>query len=169
MDKIIEYNGEKYYLSTSRKYYASAKHKSLHRQIWIDNYGEIPKGYAIHHKDGNCFNNNILNLISIIKKVHQQEHMKERMKDQGYVDKLMNNLQMAQEKAKLWHKSEEGKEWHKKQYIETLKKARLYEHVCLICNKKFLSRRKHKAYTCCQDHAYKYRDLKIKNKRKISV
>jgi len=33
-----------------------------HRLIWIQNYGEIPKGMIIHHKNGEKKDNRIKNL-----------------------------------------------------------------------------------------------------------
>jgi len=40
----------------------------LHRVIWEQEHGEIPKDHVIHHIDGNSLNNNIENLecVSII-------------------------------------------------------------------------------------------------------
>ena len=65
--KQIEYNGLKfnrddktgYYLSTTN---VNGKRKRLHRYVWECNYGEIPKGYHIHHIDENKGNNSIENL-----------------------------------------------------------------------------------------------------------
>ena len=34
----------------------------VHRKIWIENFGEIPKGCIIHHKNGNKKDNRIENL-----------------------------------------------------------------------------------------------------------
>jgi hypothetical protein len=51
---------------------------ALHRQIWIDSNGPIPKGHIIHHKDGNTLNNLIENLESLSPKDHAILHMKER-------------------------------------------------------------------------------------------
>jgi hypothetical protein len=48
---------------------------SLHRQIWIDNYGEIPKGYVIHHKDENALNNSPENLECLPFGKHCSNHM----------------------------------------------------------------------------------------------
>ena len=48
---------------------------SLHRQIWIDNFGEIPEGYVIHHKDENTLNNSINNLECIEFRKHCSNHM----------------------------------------------------------------------------------------------
>lgn len=46
-----------------------------HRYIWIKNYGEIPSGYEIHHKDENKSNNDISNLELIEGKLHRQLHL----------------------------------------------------------------------------------------------
>src|SRR4030067_1123643 len=34
----------------------------LHQEIWKDAHGEIPKGYHVHHRDGDPSNNSIDNL-----------------------------------------------------------------------------------------------------------
>jgi hypothetical protein len=41
-----------------------------HHKVWIKVYGDIPKGYVIHHTDGNKENNNIDNLECMLKKEH---------------------------------------------------------------------------------------------------
>jgi hypothetical protein len=43
-----------------------------HHKVWIEFYGKIPKGYIIHHKDGNKENNNINNLECMLKKEHDK-------------------------------------------------------------------------------------------------
>ena len=55
---------------------SNSKLTSLHRYIWQHNYGYIPKGCEIHHKDGNVDNNDRHNLVlcTIIK--HQNKHKK---------------------------------------------------------------------------------------------
>ncbi len=46
-----------------------------HRLVWINNYGEIPLGMVVHHKDGNGKNNELSNLELIKKKEHTKLHM----------------------------------------------------------------------------------------------
>ena len=62
-----------YYFITSRK---EGNHlKFLHRLIWEDFYGfKIPKGYHIHHKNGNKTDNCILNLQLIKEYDHYLIH-----------------------------------------------------------------------------------------------
>lgn len=45
-----------------------------HRLVWEQHYGEIPKGYHIHHKNGNKLDNSIENLELINAKEHVREH-----------------------------------------------------------------------------------------------
>jgi hypothetical protein len=45
-----------------------------HRQIWIDNFGEIPKGKIIHHKNGDKLDNRIENLELTSRNVHRYMH-----------------------------------------------------------------------------------------------
>ena len=84
--ETIEYRGKKYHrypLSKRRQlrvyYWRHDAWKkppfALHRQIWIDNNGEIPEGYVIHHKDNNPLNNDIDNLQLEEKGIHMSKHM----------------------------------------------------------------------------------------------
>ena len=52
------------------------KGKLLHRLIYEEVYGSIPKGYAIHHIDGDKTNNNLDNLMILTKSNHHKLHMK---------------------------------------------------------------------------------------------
>lgn len=65
------------YRITSRK--EGNKGKLLHRLIWEDFYGKpIPKGYEIHHKDGNPINNDIRNLQCCESFKHNRFHGKQK-------------------------------------------------------------------------------------------
>jgi len=48
---------------------------SAYRKIWEKTYGEIPKGYEIHHKDGNRDNNSICNLMCVSIEQHYHIHL----------------------------------------------------------------------------------------------
>ena len=51
---------------------------SKHRYVWMEHYGEIPKGMIIHHIDGNKFNNSIENLKCITSSEHNKLHRKKQ-------------------------------------------------------------------------------------------
>ena len=117
--ETIVYRGKKYhrYPKSKRRqlrvyFWRHDKWKAppfaLHRQIWIDNFGEIPKGMSIHHKDGNSLNNELSNLILLTKSTHASKHSNEPYrKEIG-----RRNIKIAQKFAIKWHKSPEGRKWH---------------------------------------------------------
>jgi hypothetical protein len=45
-----------------------------HRLVWENHNGKIPKGYFIHHKDGNKLNNDINNLEILTPMEHKRKH-----------------------------------------------------------------------------------------------
>lgn len=52
------------------------KREYEHRKVWRESYGEIPKGFHIHHKDGNKLNNSIENLELVSISEHLSNHAK---------------------------------------------------------------------------------------------
>jgi hypothetical protein len=46
----------------------------IHRIIWIEQYGEIPKGWELHHIDGDKSNFDLLNLELLSNSDHQKIH-----------------------------------------------------------------------------------------------
>lgn len=48
--------------------------KRIHQLVYEAFVGDIPKGYHIHHKDGNMQNNRVENLIAITEREHHAIH-----------------------------------------------------------------------------------------------
>lgn len=102
-----------------RKYYRpSANHiedgvEALHREVYKNEVGDIPDGCVVHHKDGDPTNNDPSNLEAIPPEEHAKRH------DWGGDAPP----EKAIEKAKEWHKSEEGREWHALHFEESLAQA----------------------------------------------
>lgn len=96
----------------------------LHRDVWQFYNGPIPKGYQIHHKDGNTANNVLANLACLSRAEHLLRHL----------DKNKNNVfpEKAQVLATAWHRSEEGHLWHIRNSIEFVRK-------CPLCDKEFIT------------------------------
>jgi hypothetical protein len=79
------YFGRKFYKAINGYWVCSRKLLPwAHRWVWINEKGEIPNGYDIHHIDGNKDNNSIENLEKITRSEHQQRHW-----DQGDHDHEM--------------------------------------------------------------------------------
>lgn len=55
----------------------------LHVLVWTENNGPIPKGYDIHHKNGNRFDNDIANLELVPHAEHSRIHAKKQERDKN--------------------------------------------------------------------------------------
>lgn len=123
----IFYKGHKftyrlgYYIRTER----------LHRRIWEDNYGEIPKDHHIHHKNGDMLDNRIENLECLHKSLHHSLHFD--------TEKQVAHLHKQRDKATKWHKSKEGRKWHSENSKRTWKKRIPRKRICTICGKEFFT------------------------------
>ena len=51
---------------------------AVHMLIWEENYGKVPKGYIIHHKNGIKTDNRLINLEVVTMKEHKQKHKEMR-------------------------------------------------------------------------------------------
>lgn len=58
----------------TKKGYIRFGNELAHRRIWRKNYGPVPTGFFIHHKDGNKKNNDINNLELIDALTHKRMH-----------------------------------------------------------------------------------------------
>lgn len=68
----------------------------LHRLAWEKHHGKVPKGYHIHHKDGNKTNNDINNLQLISASEHIKLHMsKENNPNYSKERKLNHKIAMS--------------------------------------------------------------------------
>lgn len=71
----------------------------LHVLIWKKNFKSIPKGYEIHHIDGNRYNNSIENLICISKEAHKILH--KYMEKNEYKDLEIEKISKSEAKKRF--------------------------------------------------------------------
>lgn len=108
------YKDKVYKLYTGERYYSRGRIR-LHRRVWSDKFGFIPRKFDIHHKDQNTHNNNIDNLEIKHTSIHLSEHAKARFKSKP--EWVKEFQKKGSEKAKEWHQSEAGRAWHKNRGI----------------------------------------------------
>lgn len=128
-----------YYLDTKGK-----PRKRMHIYVWEYYNDKIPKGYNVHHRDGNKANNDISNLQLVKVHEHRMIHAKQLTEEEREW-RRQNLAKNARPKASEWHKSDEGIEWHRKQYQKT--KDALHqtqEKACVVCGKTFIGIRQQK-------------------------
>lgn len=130
--KYIEYNGLRFCRDEKTGYYLNSTiRKRLHRYVWEQEVGKIPKSCHIHHIDGDKSNNSINNLTIITASGHARLHGAEAERK-----KIMKaNIDKARVYAIKWHKSEEGRKWHSEQ--STGHKMKRYTKKCEVCGKEY--------------------------------
>src|SRR3990167_3960818 len=126
--KVVVYHGITYVRYEGRRYYQpngtfiTKGFTSLHRQIYIDNFGSIPDGSDVHHKDHDIDNNLPENLFAISKKEHAKYHLAERQKDPR------KKRQMYR-----WARSAEGKKQLRKNAFKMLQNTPIRFFPCSYC------------------------------------
>jgi len=136
------FNNIRFYQTNDNEYFRHTVGNStilMHRYVWEFYNCKIPKGYEVHHIDGDKSNNSIYNLMLVSAHAHHVMHSEMLTDDER--DWRRNNLNTnARPKAIEWHKSDEGRAWHREQYERT--KDVLHqqvEHECPNCGKIFMS------------------------------
>ena len=152
------FNGITFCQTSEKDYFRHTTGKTtilMHRYVWEFYNCKIPKGYEVHHIDGNKANNDISNLKLVESHEHRMLHSKLLTDDER--EWRRNNLAInARPKASEWHKSDEGRAWHKEQYERT--KDALHqqiEHECLNCGKVFVGEIKDKYCSNACKSAYR--------------
>lgn len=139
--EFVLYQGEKFWLQTTGRYFQSgrknAAERLLHRRVWIDHYGPIPEGTEVHHLDEDWRNNAIGNLeVRSISK-HRSEHQLARMADPEFRAMALQALRDSSDKAAAWHASPEGKEWHSQNSVQAWAKRQPVPATCSACGKSY--------------------------------
>jgi hypothetical protein len=148
--KVQEFQGKRYY--KRGLYYASNPRGSnpgyMHRDVWRHYNGPIPKGFHVHHKDGDRTNNKIGNLELIDGRKHNSMHSKGRQ-----VVNWRKGVAAARKVKRDWKKA-----------AEVLWATRVYAvYTCALCRTRFSSRVIHRIPLFCgQNCQKKYRRREAK-------
>ena len=132
----------------------------LHRYVWTKYNGDIPKGFDIHHKDGDKNHNDLENLELLSRSDHLKLHWGNRSEEE--VAKVRENLdKYARPKANEWHGTKEGREWHRKHGFDVAEKLndRKIEKVCKCCGQVFYDNGFNKGVFCSNKCKTRYRRL----------
>ena len=106
----------------------------LHIYVWQKHNGDVPKGYQVHHIDGNKDNNDISNLELLKSFDHLSLHATNR--SEASREHMLTHVIPA---AAEWHKSEEAKQFHKdhfEQYTRSIWEAPVVK-VCQFCGNEY--------------------------------
>lgn len=135
LDALTQYfDGGLYRLYPSDRYFAKGG-KRIHRAVWQDAFGPIPRGCHIHHRDANPANNELENLECI----DADEHLKIPRSDGLEKRGGKHFSDSARQSAANWHRSEEGRLWHKRhaERSQNWKKWKREPRNCEHCGQEF--------------------------------
>ena len=134
--KNVWFNGKRYYLGTNGYYEASRSHttrdkdrRKLHVAVYEYNFGPVPSGMHVHHRDEDKLNNDPANLELVTPTVHYRERHPE-------------NIRKAIAAAPAWHSSPEGREWHRHHGREIWKAREPAKYICQYCGKTYESKKR---------------------------
>jgi hypothetical protein len=154
LKSMIIFNGVKYvrlpsgyYISSSKRNLERRAANGLHVAIWeFYSSKKVPKGWQVHHKDGNIENNEYSNLECLSAKEHASRHRSKPF-----------SLEKARIAARKWHSSEEGLEWHREHAKRSWETKKLKEQSCLNCGdiyEYFFKKSKYCSSFCRNKHYY---------------
>jgi hypothetical protein len=161
-----QFNGKNYYQYEGR-YFTRHIYK-MHRDVWEFYNGKIPKGYHIHHIDGNPSNNDISNLQLMQGKDHLRMEGKKRHKENPEWSKKFH--QKGIELAKEWHKSKEGIEWHIEHGRKVFANRIARTLNCQVCNKSYQTKNYTNSRFCSNNCKSAYRRASgLDNEKRICI
>lgn len=132
------FNGRKFILHAGCRYFSYDRYR-MHVVVWEFYNGKRPKGYDIHHKDHNPWNNKPSNLKLVIVHKHRSNHMQTRIKNNPEWFKKFQ--QKGIKVAPLWHASEEGLQWHKENAKTSIMVTKKFiTKICEECGSKYKTR-----------------------------
>ena len=126
-----------YYISRSKSNAGRKRAKGLHVAIWEHENGRtVPKGFVVHHIDGDRDNNHPANLECLSRREHAAKHI-----EIYRTPERLAHFSRIRKQAAAWHSSPEGIAWHKEHALKMGDKLRpKIEHKCQQCGSVFAAR-----------------------------
>jgi len=85
-------------MKLDRGYHRNLRKEYLHRVVYVEKKGPIPKGYIIHHKNSNRADNRITNLQAMTRSEHMALHKVWTFR-KNYVEKKQTGIKKATQRA----------------------------------------------------------------------
>lgn len=138
------FQGKKFYLDRKSGYWISTTFPKirLHVYVWEYYNGKVPKGFHIHHLDGDKSNNSIENL----KLIPEFDHLSLHMQSQDRIEFSKRLVERIRPLTKKWHASEEGRKWHSEHGKYCWKVRKELIRNCKTCSNEFVTKTFHQEF-----------------------
>lgn len=144
-DGTQTFRGQRYWPMPPNGYFRR-RGKFLHREVFRMNGQEIPKGWHIHHRDGNTADNAPENLEAVSPKTHAKVHWTTER-----AERSRQHLCSVRHKAAKWHSSPAGHALHSANGKKVMALRPLLDKTCEWCLNPFRSKVK-RARFCHLNH-----------------
>lgn len=169
----VEYAGRIWYRypdserPTDRRYFSTGINRKvvrLHRYVWEEAHGHIPKGFVVHHRDGDWANNALDNLELLDVREHNS------ISTNGVpLEEKQARMNHARITASKWHGSPEGIEFHRWLGRHAWKSRDSHKQTCEYCGQAFetLARHGHTRFCSNKCKAAARRDSGVDDETRI--
>lgn len=117
-----------YFTVVLKDKYGKSSTKRIHVLVAEHFIGEIPKGYHVHHKDGNRQNNVVTNLEII----HPAKHYKETLKTNPQIVSGMNHYNQYERPREILMFDKDGN------YLASFPNSKIAEEITGVCHRNIL-------------------------------
>lgn len=135
--------GKKFYLDKKTGYWISTACPKIRAHVWVwkHHHNLVPKGWHVHHRDGDKSNNAIENLTIMSVANHMKHHHDHY--DDSFKKKQLDHCEKIRPLTKAWHASPEGIAWHRLHAIKSnFGNGPAFDYECQQCFKPYQSKRK---------------------------
>lgn len=124
--------GKKFYQDKKTGYWISTTCPKIRAHVWVwkHHHNLVPKGWHVHHKDGDKSNNEIKNLTIMSVSAHVTHHLDEHPERRSRAKEMADKYRHL---TKEWHASKEGIEWHRAHGLMTWVKRKSFKIICKVC------------------------------------
>jgi len=154
--QTVNYGGKVYrrYPESKRRadrLYFKNRQAYLHRVVWVDHHGPIPKGHEVHHANGDTADNRIENLECVTRSAHNA-----RKHAWGRWPGSREHLREASRLAAKWHRSKAGRAWHREHAKQVAAARTTRELTCEWCGATFQTKDRKAATRFCSSRCRHY-------------
>lgn len=180
--EAVVFQGRRYSRNPGDRYFSCQRwdperkryfYDSIHRAVWREAHGEIPRGSHVHHKNGDWNDNRLENLEVLSHGDHMRAHSDTFSKS----PKLRRHLDRIRTKALQAHtrykRTARGKQESRQRGLTSQSRAPVWVECCVQCGTKFerqsITKPRHCSQRCKWNWAYAHGGAERRKKQRAGL